>query len=123
MFPTYKYPVSRGARVRNARIVLLQLRLRIRALTQGIFQYNNTLGFDIPLLKTMLPMYRRSLCRPTTTISTHHPIGAIRMYAVLLQRLRKICRMEKLFAISCLLKLEPDVIKVLNDTIEYTKHT
>jgi hypothetical protein len=58
MFPTYKYPVSRGARVRNARIVLLQLRLRIRALTQGIFQYNNTLGFDVRLLKAMLPTYR-----------------------------------------------------------------
>ncbi|MFN9982400.1 MAG: hypothetical protein ACK53Y_20905, partial [bacterium] len=81
-FPTYKYPVSRGARVRNARVVLLQLCLCIRALTKGIFQYNNTLGFDVRLLKAMLPTYKRSLRRPNTTISTHHPIRAIRMYAV-----------------------------------------
>jgi hypothetical protein len=118
-FPTYKYPVSRGARVRNARVVLLQLCLCIRALTKGIFQYNNTLGFDVRLLKAMLPTYRRSLHRPTTTISTHPPIGAIRMYAVLLRRLRKICRIEKHLAVSHLLKLEPDVIKVPNDIIEY----
>jgi hypothetical protein len=41
------------------------------------------------------------------------------MYAVLLRRLRKICRIEKLLAILRLLKLKPDVIKVLRDITRY----
>ena len=105
----------RGAEGGNTRVVLLQLRLGIRALMQGIFQYNNVLGFDVRLLKAILSTYRRSLREPTARISTRHPIGAIRMYAVLLRRLRKICRIEKHLTISRLLTLKPDVIKVLHD--------
>jgi hypothetical protein len=73
----------RGAEGGSTRVVLLQLRLSIRVLTQGIFQYNNVLGSPSQSITTA---FRRSLCSILALEnSTHHLVGAIRMYTVLLR--------------------------------------